>query len=143
MGERFYTYKLTSLLPDNRYVVLDHKTRALVLFEDFEIKECSILLHVQFPLVKLLLDNYPDYAPMDAMLSAFYNREIEMVRRELNASISMQYYDSHVRPLRNTVSRTRGTVRLMGIEITGVYETGYLLTPYKPRRGSVNAKKTA
>ncbi|HET8851381.1 MAG TPA: hypothetical protein VFN02_02565, partial [Ktedonobacteraceae bacterium] len=41
--------------------------------------------------------------------------------------------EEFLRPVRNVLSRTRIKLRVLGIEITGLYETGYVLLPLSGR----------
>lgn len=52
-------------------------------------------------------------------------------RQRLQEADSLGIWDQVLRPARNTMSRVRLKINDIGIDITSIVETGYMLTPIK------------
>ncbi len=96
----------------------------LVMQQQFTTSELSLLL----PLLEL----FPDYCPYEVMFASFYNgtitdETVELCRQRLYEALERGTWDQQLRPLRNVLSRTRMKLRLFGIDISSILETGYIL----------------
>ncbi len=98
-----------------------------------------------------LLEEYPYYAPYETLLASFLTgkaSELAIARCRRQLQEAKQYdeeneekgqtgataWDQEMRPLRNVLSRVRPKIRRLGLDVTSILETGYLLKVYSPRR---------
>jgi hypothetical protein len=81
-----------------------------------------------------LLAWFPDYCPNEALLASFAGgtsqEDVERARVRLHRAKERGEWDALMRPLRNALSRVRGKLNRLGIDVRSIFETGYLLRPY-------------
>jgi hypothetical protein len=99
----------------------------------------------EISLLQPLLAMYPAYGPYEMLLASFYETLTEenvkwyQQARDAQESTSLEEF---LKPVRNVLSRTRIKLRVFGIDITGLYETGYVLLPLSGRlRGGKKNKQ--
>jgi hypothetical protein len=106
------------------YLVTDGDQPRLVAQQQFTGSEMSLLLP--------LLDAYPYYCPYEVLFAHFYHTRvteqiIEHCRDRLQQAQEEDTWDMEIRSMRNMLSRVRIKVRTLGMEISSLLETGYLL----------------
>lgn len=137
-------FELAKLLPAGQTLALNTKLGTLSLLasqsetphpivlgeQQFSVNEIRVLL----PLLQL----YPHYCPYEVMLASFNcgntsEATVERFRVRLEEARFADVWDYEMRPTRNILSRTRFKLRELGIEVSSILETGYLLI-YMPAR---------
>lgn len=137
-------FELAKLLPTGQTLALNTKLGTLTLLasqpetphpivlgeQQFSVNEIRVLL----PLLQL----YPHYCPYEVMLASFNcgntsEATVERFRVRLEEARFADVWDYEMRPTRNILSRTRFKLRELGIEVSSILETGYLLI-YMPAR---------
>lgn len=143
--ETIIHFELANLLPDDQILALNSRFGTLSLLtsqsetthpvllgeQQFSSSEMSVLI----PLLQL----YPHYCPYEVLLANFNcgntaEETIERFRLRLQEAQFAGVWDYEMRPVRNILSRTRFKLRDLGIEISSILETGYILTYMHPRR---------
>jgi hypothetical protein len=92
----------------------------------FTESECCVLLPV--------LEAHPHFCPYEVLLAHFTAKHVTPAvimrcRKQLNEAFSKGTWDFEMRPVRNVLSRTRLKLRVFGITVVSLLETGYLLRP--------------
>jgi hypothetical protein len=110
------------------YIVSDGEQPRLVAQQQFTNSEMSLLLP--------LLDSYPYYCPYEVLFAHFYHAHVteEVItccRERLQQALEDDTWDQEIRSVRNMLSRVRIKVRTLGMEISSILETGYLLRVVK------------
>jgi hypothetical protein len=103
----------------------------MVAEQQFTMSELSLLLP--------LLDSHPHYCPYEVLLASFDHRmiteaTIERCRSRLQEAQDEGLWDYTMRPVRNVLSRTRLKMRVIGVEIASILETGYVLMNLPARK---------
>ncbi len=112
----------------------DNGTEArLLLQRQFSPSELSVLLP--------LLESFPYYCPYETLYASFYNGEItdriiEQSRRRLFKAQETGAWETEMRPVRNVLSRARIKLRVFGINISSIMETGCVLRPVSKTKAS-------
>jgi hypothetical protein len=106
------------------YIVTDVGQPRLVEQQQFTSSELSLLLP--------LLDSYPHYCPYEILFAHFYHthvteKVIARCRERLQQAREENTWDLEIRSVRNTLSRVRIKARTLGMEISSILDTGYLL----------------
>ena len=106
------------------YIVTDGEQLRLVEQQQFTSSELSLLLP--------LLDSYPHYCPYEILFAHFYHthvteKVIARCRERLQQAREENTWDLEIRSVRNTLSRVRIKARTLGMEISSILDTGYLL----------------
>lgn len=144
INEIIMHFELAKLLPADQLLALNTKLGTLTLLanqpdtlhpivlgeQQFSVNEMRVLL----PLLQL----YPRYCPYEVMLASFNcgntsETTVERFRVRLEEARFADVWDYEMRPTRNILSRTRFKLRELGIEVSSILETGYLLI-YMPAR---------
>lgn len=96
-----------------------------------------LLMEQQFTTSELcvlmpLLEAHPYYCPYEILLASFdtgrvTDTVVARCRERLQEAQEAGVWDQEMRPVRNVLSRTRLKTRPMGIEISSILETGYML----------------
>ena len=142
--EEIIHFDLANLLPEDQILALNTRLGTLALLsmkaetpypillgeQQFSSSELSVLI----PLLQL----YPHFCPYEVLLACFNcgNREEATVNRfrlRLQEAQFAGVWDYEMRPVRNILSRTRLKLRDLGVEVSSILETGYLLI-YMPVR---------
>ncbi len=137
-------FDMANLLPDDQVLALHTKLGTVSLLtcqpdtphpivlseQQFSVNELNLLLP--------LLQVYPQFCPYELLLASFYAKNtdaatVERFRLRLQEAQFAGVWDYELRPTRNLLSRIRFKLRDLGIEVSSILETGYLLT-YAPRR---------
>lgn len=92
----------------------------------FTESECCVLLPV--------LEAHPLFCPYEVLLAHFTAKHVTPVviarcRKQLSDAVVKGTWDGEMRPVRNVLSRTRLKLRVFGITVVSLLETGYLLRP--------------
>lgn len=119
-----HTLVLNRSLGTLSYLAMDGGRVQLLAQQQFTSSEVSLLLP--------LFESFPYYCPYEALFAHFYHRSvteqtIERSRRHLQTAQEEGVWDHEMRSIRNMLSRTRFKTRTMGIDISSILETGYLL----------------
>ncbi|WP_238321095.1 hypothetical protein [Thermogemmatispora carboxidivorans] len=134
--EHIKHYTLHGVLPEGYVLALNtafgtlscltylDKQPALVLQQQFTNNEMNVL--------RPLLDSYPYYCPYEVLFAHFYHgevteRTIERCRANLLKALEDGTWEQATRPIRNVLSRVRIKLRIFGINIVSILETGYIL----------------
>ena len=86
-----------------------------------------------------LLEAFPYYCPYEVLLASFQYGNVteatdERCRQHLQEAQEEGIWDQEMRPMRNVLSRARLKLRSLGIEISTILETGYILKNVPDRR---------
>ena len=132
-------YVLSDLLPPGHLLVLNRDLALLswlaptwdaepwphvLLQEQFTRHEERIL----FP----LLENYPHFCPYEALLACYSTGQITdaslaWYRQHLHEAQLAGTWTQEMRPIRALLSRVRFKLRVFGLDVSSLFETGYLL----------------
>ena len=137
-------YELDDLLPEGQCLALNTKLNTLALLSTDDTNSYSTLLaEQQFSSSELsvlipLLEYHPHYCPHEVLLASFNTgktdeKTVERFQLRLQEAQFAGVWDYEMRPVRNILSRARFKLRDLGIEISSILETGYLLI-YMPTR---------
>ncbi len=134
--ERFISYSLSNLLPEDSKLVLDNKLRILSQLRPLD-EACSIVEQQQFSdqewvLLREVLATHPYFCPFANLLAAQTGTSLEECQRVVNRALEEREegdLDTVLRPVRNTLSRCRLKTRHFGLDIRSMIETGYMLMP--------------
>jgi hypothetical protein len=93
----------------------------------------------EFLMILPLLKAYPHYCPYEVLLASFNHGNVnemtvERSRKSLYEAQEMGLWDQQMRPVRNVMSRARMKIRLFGLEISDILETGYILMMRSERK---------
>lgn len=138
-------FDMANLLPDDQVLALHLKLGTVTLLtcrpekphpivlseQQFSVNELNLLLP--------LLQVYPLYCPYELLLASFYAKNteadtVERFRLRLQEAQFAGVWDYELRPTRNLLSRIRFKLRDLGVEVSSILETGYILTYAPPRR---------
>ena len=144
--EEIIHFEMANLLPEGQTLALNTRLGTLALLsmdttnayptllgeQQFSSSELSVLL----PLLWL----YPQFCPYEVLLASFNcgntdQATIDRYRLRLQEAQFAGVWDYEMRPVRNILSRARFKLRDLGIEISSILETGYLLIYLPGRRG--------
>lgn len=133
--ERFSSYSLSGLLPENHALVLDHELRVLTQFQTVG-QACTIVEQQQFTdqeweLLCALIETYPYYCPFAHLLAAKEGKSLSRCEQVVNRALNEGDINEVMRPTRNILSRVRLKLHCFGIDIRSMIETGYMLLPDK------------
>ncbi len=123
-------------LPSGHVLVINRKLGTLSLIaakdeqiwllgeQQFTASEMNVLLP--------LLDAFPFYSPYEVLYAHFYSDDVtEQViihaRKHLQKAQDEGAWDAEMRSVRTTLSRTRLKLRMLGLNISSILETGYIL----------------
>ncbi len=132
----FLHFSLQDVLPSNHVLVMNKKlgTFSLIAAKDehiwllgeqqFTASEMNVLLP--------LLDSFPFYSPYEVLYAHFYSDDvteqvITRTRKHLQKAQDEGTWDAEMRSVRTTLSRTRLKLRMLGLNISSILETGYIL----------------
>jgi hypothetical protein len=92
--------------------------------EQFTTGEICVLLPV--------MEAYPYYCPNEVLCACFYSGrirdiDVEQSRKHLREAREAGIWDKEMRPVRNSLSRTRLKLHTLGLEVSSIQETGYIL----------------
>ncbi|GAC1460933.1 MAG: hypothetical protein NVS4B1_14500 [Ktedonobacteraceae bacterium] len=92
--------------------------------QQFTVSEMNILLP--------LLDSFPFYSPYEVLFAHFYHDDVTEdviigARKHLQKAQDERTWDQEMRSVRTTLSRTRLKLRMLGLNISSILETGYIL----------------
>jgi hypothetical protein len=130
MSGQYKRYQFPTILNGDVFILNTRKGILTQLAGD-EIKEQQILSEGEMYMLLELFENYPDYCPLEVLLSAQSNEELERCREQVVLALDTGTIDALMRQTRNTLSRCRIKLRPFGMEITALLETGYTLTRLK------------
>jgi hypothetical protein len=142
--EAIMHFELPELLPRTHTLALNTHLGTLALLTiDPATTHPTLLAEQQFSSSELsvlvpLLQLYPHYCPYEVLLASFNcgntdEATIDRFRLRLQEAQFAGVWDYEMRPVRNILSRTRFKLRDLGIEISSILETGYILM-YLPAR---------
>src|SRR5215467_6011016 len=120
------------------YLVCSADGPQMLAEEQFTSSEMRVLLP--------LLQSYPHYCPHEMLLANFSTGNgsevtVARCRQQLQDAQDAGTWDQEMRPVRNVLSRTRLKLRLLGLDILSIFETGYILLPVSERGRSRQGKK--
>ena len=106
------------------HLALDGDRARLLMQQQFTNSEISVLLP--------LLEQFPHYCPYEVLFASFYNNSVTELtvahcRQRLQKAMEAGTWDQEMRPLRTVLSRARLKMRVFGIDISSILETGYIL----------------
>jgi hypothetical protein len=148
MTGRFRYYPLPRVLPAGQELVVNMEKRVMTLVqhtdEGTEFLEQESFTETEYALALDLLEAFPEYCPLEVLLSTVSNRSVETCREQWIRALDEGASDQIVRPMRNHLSRTRVKLHLFNIDVNSIVETGYMLTPLvalrKVRRDAGSAR---
>jgi hypothetical protein len=132
----FLHFSLQDALPSGHVFVINRKlgTLAHIATKDehvrllgeqqFTVSEMNVLLP--------LLDAFPFYSPYEVLYAHFYSDDvteqvITRTRTDLQKAQEEGTWDQEMRSVRTTLSRTRLKLRVLGLNVSSILETGYIL----------------
>jgi hypothetical protein len=132
----FLHFSLLDALPSGHVLVINRKlgtlshiavkdeNARLLAQQQFTASEMSILLP--------LLDAFPFYSPYEVLFAHFYSDDvtehiITRARKHLQRAQEEGIWDQEMRSVRNMLSRARLKLRTLGLDISSILETGYIL----------------
>jgi len=87
-----------------------------------------------------LLGQYPNYCPYELLLASFHGNTSEsaivQARKRYYKALEAGSADALMRPVRNVMSRTRLKLRVFGIDVVSMLETGCMLKPARMRHAT-------
>ena len=142
--EAILHFELTDLLPADQTLALNTRLGTLALLSMDSTTVCPTLLgEQQFSSSELsvllpLFQLHPHYCPYEVLLASFNcgntnETTVERYRMRLEEAQFAGVWDYEMRPVRNILSRARFKLRDLGVEISSILETGYLLIYLPPR----------
>lgn len=139
-------FSLDEALPSGQTLALNIAHNSLLLLSASG-DRAQLLMQQQFTdaeisLLLPLLTSFPDYCPYEVLFANFYkgNTEestVDRARKKLYEALEEGIWDYEMRPLRNALSRTRLKIRAMGLDVTAILETGYILMFIKGKQKTV------
>lgn len=134
--ETFLHFSLLDVLPSNHTLVINSKlgTLAYITVEEdrawlqgeqqFTASEMSILLP--------LLESFPFHCPYELLFAHFYHDNvteqlITRARKHLQKAQEEGVWDQEMRSMRTMLSRLRLKIRRLGLDVSAILETGYIL----------------
>jgi hypothetical protein len=119
-----HTLALNTTLGTLAHLMCKDNLPYLVIEQQFTNSELFVL--------KPLLESYPYYCPYEVLCASFHSGRINETtvarsRQRLQEALEAGVWDQEMRPVRNVLSRTRIKTRTLGIEISSIFETGYIL----------------
>jgi hypothetical protein len=144
VDEAIMHFEMPDLLPADQTLALNTRLGTLALLtSDPENVHPALLAEQQFSSSELsvlvpLLQIYPHFCPYEVLLASFNSgntdeANVARFRLRLQEAQFAGVWDYEMRPVRNILSRTRFKLRDLGIEISSILETGYILI-YLPTR---------
>lgn len=144
--EAIMHFSLPDLLPEDQILALNTRLGTLVLLTTSpDIPHPTLLAEQQFSSSELsvvipLLQMYPHFCPYDVLLASFNSGNtdeatVARFRLRLQEAQFAGVWDYEMRPVRNILSRARFKLREIGIEISSILETGYILIYLPVRKG--------
>ena len=132
----FLHFSLQDALPSGHVLVMNKKlgTFSLIAAKDEQI---WLLGEQQFTASEMnvllpLLDSFPFYSPYEVLYAHFYADDVTEhvlthTRKRLQKAQEEGTWDLEMRSVRTTLSRTRLKLRMLGLNISSILETGYIL----------------
>jgi hypothetical protein len=119
-----HTLALNTTLGTLSHLVVKQERPHMVMEQQFTTGEICVLMP--------LLEAYPYYCPYEVLLASFSSGRVTELtvarcRQRLQEAQEAGVWDQEMRPVRNVLSRTRFKTRSLGIEISAILETGYIL----------------
>lgn len=131
--ERFSSYSLTGLIPENHALVLDHALRVLTQFQTVDqartIVEQQQFTDQEWELLCALIETYPYYCPFACLLAAKEGKSLKRCEQVVNRALDEGDINEVMKPVRNILSRVRLKMHCFSIDIKSMIETGYMLLP--------------
>ncbi len=140
--DAFLHFSLTDALPSGHVLVMNRNLGVLshIIAWDEHIR---ILNEQQFTTSELnivlpLLNAFPYYTPYEVLYAHFYSSNvtehtISVARTHLQEAQEEGTWELEMRALRTTLSRARLKLRMLGLNISSLLETGYILRVDKKR----------
>lgn len=125
--QRFTFYALDRILPEGDALILNNEQGVLTHLHECVIIEQQLLSPSEMYVVMVLLDNHPDYAPYEVVLSEITGKSVEKCRARIEAAEEEGAVDSVMRPVRNLLARVRLKLRPFGIQVRSMVHEGYIL----------------
>lgn len=121
-----YHFSLPGILADKQIFALSEELHILSCLSSTGEHPCLIaqeqFSHNEFIVLKLLLENYPHYCPIEVIWQGLFQCDIEG-----------KY---GIKPVRDTISRMRFKCKKFGFTIRSLQFTGYTLVPIRPPKVS-------
>jgi hypothetical protein len=127
--QRFTTYALDRILPEGDVLTLNSEQGVLTHLHQCAIVEQQSLSPSEMYVVMALLDNHPDYAPYEVVLSEITGKSVEKCRARLEAAEEENAVDAVLKPVRNLLARVRLKLHPFGIRVRSMVHEGYVLIP--------------
>jgi hypothetical protein len=131
---RFRVYPLEGLYPEGERLVLDPQERILTRLASGhkDEQQCAIIEQARFTEMQLylldpLLAAYPDYCPLEMLLAAHRNENVERCRARLNQAFEAGTASQVLRGVYLILTACRPKMRALGLETRYITETGYML----------------
>jgi hypothetical protein len=134
--EHIRHYSLHGVLAEGYTLALNTKFGTLSCLAYIDNQPCLVLqqqfTNNEMNVLRPLLDSYPYYCPYEVLFARFYHgevteRTIDRCRVRLLKALEDGTWEQETRPIRNVLSRVRIKLRIFGINIVSILETGYIL----------------
>ena len=141
--EEILHFSLAGLLPEHHCLAIHHTRMVLLGVQQSmpRLLHSSLFTNNELLVALPLLEAYPYYCAHEVLLASFNTGRVTEAtiarsRQRLHESQQAGMWDLELRPIRGAISRTRFKLREMGIDITSLLDTGYMLRSYTVRRSS-------
>lgn len=134
--DAFLHFTLSDVLPSGHVLIMNRNlgVLSLIMAKDEHIR---VLGEQQFTTSELnivlpLLDAFPYYCPYEVLYAHFYSNDVtehtvSVARAHLQVAQEEGTWELEMRALRTTLSRARLKLRMLGLNISSLLETGYIL----------------
>jgi hypothetical protein len=132
-------YPLEKMLPKGECLAVNIEFGIIALFASSSpdhghpvMKQATMIAANELALLLPILDSYPDYCPYEVLFAHLLyvnpsESRVEEVRERLHDAIREKAWDAEMRPVRNVMTRLRIRLRLMGLTVSSVLDSGYTL----------------
>lgn len=141
------SFPLEGILPAECTLVVFVPLCTVSLLQQGELIGQIQFTHSEMRVVVSLLQAAPYYCSYEELYTVFEGQEpteknLEKARKILGESLlqSSSQFDSHMRPVRNVISRVRLKFHTLGLDLQSILETGYILKPFSRKRADRHAR---
>ena len=145
----FLHFSLADALPAGHVLVINRNLGVLSLIMAKDEHICMLdeqqFTSSEMNIVLPLLDAFPYYTPYEVLYAHFYSNAVtehtvSVARTHLQEAQEEGTWELEMRALRTTLSRARLKLRMLGLNISSILETGYVLQVTSSAHVVANAK---
>ncbi|GLV61139.1 hypothetical protein KDH_79550 [Dictyobacter sp. S3.2.2.5] len=129
---RYRNYQVHDVLPASCLLTCDDHIRTMTLLcpncDGFVcITEQQSFTDVEYALLHLLLQSYPDYCPYADLLACQSGEPLDQCQWVMNRALDQGDIKEVLKPVRCHLSRMRGKLRPFGLDVVSELTCGYVL----------------